>query len=303
MNSYNSYSYNIANISGFSLKFTSFNILNRPHAPENLTLLTPSSQDDLRTLLLNEKDGVTIFVTGFPTNNSLTDIIKSYNNRNTDNLFIFDIASQLNTIEDIYTLDVDFTGNILVDYLLDIAKLTPYYNIHLIGSGVGSHVAGSAARKFYDKTGYKVRRITALDPTRSCQRINQTLFGLHRGDADFIDVIHTSSFGFGTPNALGDVDFFPNGPLALMPGSHSLVESSNLAIKYFAETVIPGQEENFMAVECFSMEHYRANKILGPKAVMGYMVTKNIKGTFFLEVNQESPFGVNRLSKRNMYSK
>lgn len=268
-----------------------------------MKLLTPSSQDDLQTLLLNGKEGVTIFIIGFPTNNSLTDIIKAYNCRNTDNLFIFDLSTELKTIEDIYTLDVDFIGSILVENLLDIAKITPYYNIHLIGSGVGSHVAGSAARKFYDKTGYKIPRITALDPTRSCQYLNQTLFGLNRGDADFIDVIHTSAFGFGTTNAIGDVDFFPNGPLALMPGSKSLIESSDLAVQYFAETVIPGQEDNFLGVECFSIEHYRRNKMLGPKAVMGYMVPRNIKGTFFLEVNENSPFGMNGNSYRNIFCK
>ncbi|KAL5275101.1 hypothetical protein ACFFRR_001215 [Megaselia abdita] len=141
----------------FSLKYTSdFHNLKRPNNTDNLKLLTPTSQDDLQALLLNGKEGVTIFITGFQTNTSLTDIIKAYNCRNTENLFIFDLASQLETIEDIFTLDEDFVANILLDNLLDIAKITPYYNIHLIGSGVGSHVAGSVGRKFYDSTGFRI---------------------------------------------------------------------------------------------------------------------------------------------------
>ncbi|KAL5275100.1 hypothetical protein ACFFRR_001214 [Megaselia abdita] len=104
--------------------------------------------------------------------------------------------------------------------------------------------------------------------------MNYTLFGLHRGDADFIDVIHTSSFGFGTSHALGDVDFFSNGPSHLIPGCNSLVESSNIAIKFFSETVIPGQEYNFLGMECFSMEHYRQNKVLHPEKKVQIFLTQ-----------------------------
>lgn len=287
-------------ISGISLKYTQLNPL-RPGF--DLKLLTPSSHDDLQTILSNGKEGVTIFITGLPANDSLADLIKSYKCRNSDNLFIFDLASELRTIEDIFTLDFDFVGDILVNNLIDIARLTPYYNIHLIGSGVGSHVAGSAARMFYQQTGYKLPRITALDPTKTCQQFNQTIIGLHRGDADFVDVIHTSSLGLGTLNALGDADFYPNGPTSIMTGVNSLMESSNLAVKYFAETVIPGQENNFLAVEDYSMEHFKKHKNLGPKVIMGYMVQKNIRGIFFLDVNKESPYGLNGLRNQIVYCK
>lgn len=287
-------------ISGISLKYTQLNPL-RPGF--DLKLLTPSSHDDLQTILSNGKEGVTIFITGLPANDSLADLIKSYKCRNSDNLFIFDLASELRTIEDIFTLDFDFVGDILVNNLIDIARLTPYYNIHLIGSGVGSHVAGSAARMFYQQTGYKLPRITALDPTKTCQQFNQTIIGLHRGDADFVDVIHTSSLGLGTLNALGDADFYPNGPTSIMTGVNSLMESSNLAVKYFAETVIPGQEHNFLAVEDYSMEHFKKHKNLGPKVIMGYMVQKNIRGIFFLDVNKESPYGLNGLRNQIVYCK
>lgn len=39
--------------------------------------------------------------------------------------------------------------------------------------------------------------------------------GLARGDAEFVDVIHSNSGALGKRDPIGDVDFFPNGILVM----------------------------------------------------------------------------------------
>lgn len=111
-------------------------------------------------------------------------------------------------------------------------------HLHIVGHSLGAHVAGvlgSLIKK--NNTDYKVERITGLDPAGPCFDDQQSPANLRldRGDADFVDVIHTQhsdSFTLGTKNTIGkksfrielfvffffyifilvgDVDFFVNG--------------------------------------------------------------------------------------------
>jgi Lipase len=54
-------------------------------------------------------------------------------------------------------------------------------------------------------------RITGLDPANPCFNEGEVLSGLMRGDADFVDVIHTNVGVLGRRDPMGDVDFYPNG--------------------------------------------------------------------------------------------
>lgn len=46
---------------------------------------------------------------------------------------------------------------------------------------------------------------------RPCFNEGERLMGLQRGDASFVDIIHTNVGILGIKEARGDVDFFPNG--------------------------------------------------------------------------------------------
>lgn len=54
-------------------------------------------------------------------------------------------------------------------------------------------------------------RITGLDPARPCFNEGEYLSGLQRGDARFVDVIHTNPGVLGVKESVGDIDFYPNG--------------------------------------------------------------------------------------------
>ncbi|TMW46111.1 hypothetical protein DOY81_008813 [Sarcophaga bullata] len=62
---------------------------------------------------------------------------------------------------------------------------------------VSAHVAGAAGNEYTRQTGRQLRRITALDPSKILAKNAHTLTGLSRGDAEFVDAIHTNVYGMG----------------------------------------------------------------------------------------------------------
>ncbi|XP_067136095.1 pancreatic lipase-related protein 2-like [Centruroides vittatus] len=82
-------------------------------------------------------------------------------------------------------------------------------DVHIIGHGIGAHIAGFAEKNI------KVGRITGLDPAVAYFKNVPSNLCLDKSDAYFVDVIHTDienagSSGLGTSEIIGHVDFFPN---------------------------------------------------------------------------------------------
>lgn len=65
-------------------------------------------------------------------------------------------------------------------------------------------------RHFTKLTGNAIPRITGLDPNRPCFSQSDRLNGLQRGDALFVDIIHSNT-AMWRLDPIGDVDFYPNG--------------------------------------------------------------------------------------------
>jgi len=89
-------------------------------------------------------------------------------------------------------------------------------NIHIIGHSLGSHIASYAANFVEDKLGYKIGRITALDPAGPAFQFADPQVRIDKDDALFVDAIHTDAAadfitGWGMEQAVGHVDFYPNG--------------------------------------------------------------------------------------------
>lgn len=95
-----------------------------------------------------------------------------------------------------------------------------YY--HIIGHSLGAHVGGYCGDRVPG-----LGRITALDPARPFFQGMPKVVRLDRGDAKFVDAIHSDftpenaifllmSYGMTTP--VGHLDFYPNGPPLMQPG-------------------------------------------------------------------------------------
>ncbi|EDW00325.1 vitellogenin-3 [Drosophila grimshawi] len=208
------------------------------------------------------------------------------------NFIVIDLGCTLNDFTRLSLLDVDRTGAMVGQTLVELTNSgVPYEIIHLIGQGLGANVAGAAGQKFTEQTGHKLRRITGLDPAKQLAKNSGHIDGLSRGDADFVDVIHTSSLGMGTLTRCGDVDFYPNGVSQGVPGAQNVIEATMRATRYFAESVRPGNERNFPAVPANSLKQYKQNDGFGRRCYMGIDADFDLKGDYILEVNERSPFG------------
>ncbi|KAM7347658.1 vitellogenin-2-like isoform 1-T2 [Cochliomyia hominivorax] len=209
------------------------------------------------------------------------------------NLVVIGLGEVFRSMQQYASLDVENTGVEIADVLvkcIDKADV-PHEIVHLIGSNIGAHVAGAVGRHFTAETGHQFRRITGLDPSKIYAQPKESLRGLARGDAEFVDVIHTSAYGLGTPTRCGDVDFYPNGPSEGVPGADNVVEASMRAVRYFAESVVPGNERNFPAVGATSLKQYKEQNGNGKRVYMGISTEYDVEGDFMLQVNSKSPFG------------
>lgn len=130
-----------------------------------------------------------------------------------------------------------------------------------------------------------------IDPSKIYAKKSQSLTGLARGDAEFVDAIHSSAYGMGAATRCGDVDFYPNGPSEGVPGADNVVEASMRAVRYFAESVVPGNERNFPAVGATSLKEYKNQNGNGKRVYMGISTEYDVEGDFVLQVNAKSPFG------------
>ncbi|XP_004530498.1 vitellogenin-1-like [Ceratitis capitata] len=213
--------------------------------------------------------------------------------QNRGDLVIINLGATLTNMRRYALLDVEQTGELIGKALVQLTNEVdvPQEIIHIVGQGIGAQVAGAAARQYKRLTGHKIRRITALDPAKLYATDKKVLTGLARGDADFVDAIHTSTGGMGTRERVGDVDFYVNGPAAIVPGADNVVEASMRATRYFAESVRPGNERNFAAVPANSKRQYDNNEGNGRRAYMGIATEYDLKGDYVLNVNAQSPFG------------
>ncbi|XP_023297343.2 vitellogenin-2-like [Lucilia cuprina] len=221
------------------------------------------------------------------------DEVNSNSNKPSGTLVVIELGNIFENMKQYVSLDVEKTGAEIGDVLVQLTDKAdvPQEIIHVIGANVAAHVAGAVGRQYTRVTGHQLRRITGLDPTNLYTRSENALKGLARGDAEFVDVIHTSAYGMGTATRCGDVDFYPNGPSEGVPGAKNLIEASTRSIRYFAESVVPGNERNFPAVGATSLQQYKEQNGNGKRVYMGIYTDFDAEGDFILQVNSKSPFG------------
>ncbi|KAJ6225148.1 hypothetical protein RDWZM_003693 [Blomia tropicalis] len=110
-------------------------------------------------------------------------------------------------------------GNWLGAFTKAIYDLQPKLSIYGIGHSLGAHVMGIAGR-----TSKVFTRITGLDPAGPCFEKVPNSPTLYKGDAQFVDVIHTDGYDskldpmewffpvnhYGSLIPIGTFDFYPN---------------------------------------------------------------------------------------------
>ncbi|XP_055846822.1 vitellogenin-1-like [Episyrphus balteatus] len=239
-----------------------------------------------------------ILVTGWRTtidnSDTIVELSKAYNCRGGVNFIAIDVASAVDTLFTWSALNTEKLGEYLGQALADLVKYIPVESLHLIGHSLGAHIVGAAGRTFTEITEQKLPHITGLDPAKPCFNEGENLSGLMRGDAQFIDVIHSNPGVLGKRDPTGDVDFYPDGLAPLPKGCLTVTCAHSRAWEYYVESVYPGNEFNFMAYRCNSLLKLQQGRCSRNIATpMGYASVNSLKGNYFLEVRGSSPFGLN----------
>uniref|UniRef100_A0A1B0ALW8 Lipase domain-containing protein n=1 Tax=Glossina palpalis gambiensis TaxID=67801 RepID=A0A1B0ALW8_9MUSC len=108
---------------------------------------------------------------------------------------------------------------------------------HIIGFSLGAHVSGFAGSELSG-----LARITGLDPAGPLFEAQHPSVRLDGADAEFVDVIHSNGEnlirgGLGSWQAMGHVDFYPN-------GGRAQTGCSNLFVGAVTDFIWPGQQTN-----------------------------------------------------------
>uniref|UniRef100_A0A1Q3FQH7 Putative hepatic triacylglycerol lipase n=2 Tax=Culex tarsalis TaxID=7177 RepID=A0A1Q3FQH7_CULTA len=249
----------------------------------------PLFDKDLKTVIL---------VTGWKTNidwdrgmKPIRSIFNAYHARAGYNFVAIDTADFVDTLYTWSAFNTNDIGEKLAEGLQELIKTVSVDKIHLIGHSLGAHIVGAAGRHFQTLTEQSIPRITGLDPANPCFNEGEALSGIYRGDADFVDIIHSNSMVLGKRDPVGDVDFYPNGVVSVQPGCMNPACSHARAWRLYAETVYPEGENSMQAVKCNSLLTVRLGSCRGKRIPMGFACPKTAKGNYFLETNKDSPYG------------
>jgi len=180
--------------------------------------------------------------------------------------------------------------------------------LHCIGHSLGAHFCGLFGKQLSSSMQIKPRRITGLDPAGPLFDRKERTKRLDRGDALFVDIIHTNNFGFGLAKSVGDVDFYPNGG-SEQPGCGRSASSSilinlasllasdlmnnlcnhNRAYELFTSSL---NKCKFNAYECYDYScflngnsDYKNSNLMGLDAI-----TKEEPYNYYLETRAAYPF-------------
>lgn len=154
--------------------------------------------------------------------------------------------------------------------------------VHVIGHSLGSHISGYAGFTLQKDFNLKLGRITGMDPAEPFFKDTDPLVRLDQSDAKYVDVIHTDakSFvrgGLGMQQAIGHVDFYPNGGFdnpgcgqgmsdyieqergSFFMGVRQFVSCNHLrAYEFFTESIEP--DCPFNAIGCDSYADFKAGR-------------------------------------------
>ncbi|KAH8341316.1 hypothetical protein KR059_002583, partial [Drosophila kikkawai] len=196
-----------------------------------------------------------------------------------------------------------FVGRCLAQLLEKLVseRLVAHEDLHLIGFGLGAHVAGFTG--LFMPKNLPLQRITALNPAKPLFLGTDKDDKLDSTDALFVDVIHTDVLMLGLLEAVGHVDFYVNMGISQPNcGDVSKITTHycyhNRAVTYYAESI--ASPLGFFGYGCSNYSSFLNGKCQPSKDVeqMGFYVRSEARGFYFLETNYFPPYamGVNHMN-------
>lgn len=162
-----------------------------------------------------------------------------------------------------------------------------------MGHSLGAQIVGSAARHYRQLTGNSLPYVTGLDPALPCYNEGEVLTTISASDAEFVDIIHTNAGANGQYQAYGNVDFYVGGKFLIQNACRTPQCSHEIVWKYYAESVYPNNERDFLAQRCNTLYSLQDGRCNGSEFPMGYAVPHFLIGSYVLDANDEKPYGKN----------
>lgn len=145
-------------------------------------------------------------------------------------------------------------------------------NIHYVGHSLGGQIVGYVGSTFFNETGEKISRVTALDPAGPCFVNTAVGDQVRSGVAEYVEIYHSNAGALGSSSVLGDADFFmnkngesnPSCPPPLLPGliKSSKAASCNHRVCVDMWTASMKHPYMFWAYSCESYEMFKEGKCL-----------------------------------------
>jgi pancreatic triacylglycerol lipase len=191
------------------------------HTRKNLKehqILKVHDHDSIKNSLFNGKNPTKFIIHGFIDNQLFGDWMRTMKDEfliaGDYNIIIVDWSGGNGLPYGQATANTRVVGPVVAMLIEDLKNVTgaDLSTFHILGHSLGSHVAGYAGKKLN-----KVGRITGLDPAGPYYEGLPPAGRLDKGDAVFVDAIHTDAkhlipdLGFGMYETSAHVDFYPNG--------------------------------------------------------------------------------------------
>ncbi|XP_015598831.1 pancreatic triacylglycerol lipase [Cephus cinctus] len=221
---------------------------------------------------------------------SVQTVVKAYLGRADHNILALNYPSRAKVDLGGIVVNVMLVGQALGSILESLeAAGTDISTIHIVGFGLGPHVAANAARSINSP----ISRITGLDPALPAFYLGDTVH-IEATDAKVVDIIHSDAGVLGAAVATGTADFYPNSGYPLQPGCNfpfnlkSFACGTNRAWQFYAESVT--NPTAFPAILCDSWTQYKVSECSNIIDHMGFGFKNTANGTYYLETNKQSPF-------------
>lgn len=276
--------------------------------PENAEILLLNNDESINNSSIDFANPTIIYFHGFLESSSRGSskiIHEAYTKRGDHNIILVNAqrlvagpwyltaASNAKVIGAYTALFIDY----LVSIGLDLQKL------HIIGHSLGGQIAGICG---YNVKSGQVSRITALDPAKPMFVNAPPEKRIDKGDAEFVDIIHTSSGKFGLEEPLGHADFYPNGGKENQPGCSlldvfrrnptSILEmifcSHWRSVLFYAESV--NNPDAFVSINANTWKNFIDKDYnVESKISMGFGASPTASGNYYCDTNENSPFSRN----------
>ncbi|KAH8235926.1 hypothetical protein KR032_010901, partial [Drosophila birchii] len=267
----------------------------------NTSIRLDRAEDLFKTPGFNPNLPSVLFITGWRTSINSSNsgpVAKAYACRNDTNILILDAANFVDTLYSWSALNTEAIGLYVARALLRLNATYVTEQLHIVGHSLGAQIAGSTGRNYRElSNGGILKRVTGLDPANPCFYDGNDLEGLRSGDASFVDIIHSNPGMLGSSKRAGDADFFVEGRIPFKDGCTGLDAitcSHQRAVDYYAESVYPSNEMDFLGRRC---DRY-AELLVGTycrdtRTVMGYAAKPTVLGLYYVGANGEAPYGQN----------